>query len=55
MPSYACETAAKPYPAAKDTPSCSVLLHSALGFGTTYLYSAWTTFSKAPNFIMVSA
>lgn len=43
------------HPAAKDTPSCSVLLQSTFGFGTTYLYSAWTTFSNAPNFIMVSA
>ena len=34
------------YPAAKDTPSCSPLLHSLLGLGTTYLYSAWTVFSK---------
>ena len=35
------------YPAAKDTPSCSVLLHSDLGFGTTLVYRAWTMFSNA--------
>mmetsp|Transcript_3286 Transcript_3286/g.9520 ORF Transcript_3286/g.9520 Transcript_3286/m.9520 type:complete len:258 (-) Transcript_3286:207-980(-) len=55
--SAGCDTTAQNtpamYPAAKDTPSCSVLLHSALGLGTTLLYSSCTTFSNAPNFIMV--
>ncbi len=37
---HICNTESRTHPAAKDTPSCSVLLHSAFGFGTTYLYSA---------------
>jgi len=35
------------YPAAKDTPSCSVLLQSDFGFGTTLVYNACTMFSNA--------
>lgn len=55
--SAGCETMAQNtpamYPAAKDTPSCSVLLHSDLGLGMTLAYSISTTRSNAPNFIMV--
>lgn len=50
MLSAGCETTAQKipamYPAAKETPSFSLLLHCSFGLGTTYLYRAWTVFSK---------
>lgn len=41
------------YPAANVTTSCSLLLHSALGLGTTCWYNNSTVRSKQANFIMV--
>ncbi len=41
------------YPATNVTTSCSALLQSDRGLGTTYLYRASTVLSKHANFIMV--